>query len=112
MDGVDMDMDMDMLDSVDSIREELSFHTIFLEKRGDDTGILDQADAFVNLSRDNKTVEEVYLCPFTYPGDDDDDASGTHRYAIWDKIAEGIGNLQALREITIWDGHVVDNDCP
>jgi hypothetical protein len=76
------------------------------------THVFDKADAFVNLSRDNKTVEEVYLCPFTYPGDDDDDASGTHRYAIWDKIAEGIGNLQALREITIWDGHVVDNDCP
>jgi hypothetical protein len=37
-----------------------------------------------------------------YPvNDPSDDASGTHQYAIWEKVAEGIGNLQALREITI-----------
>jgi hypothetical protein len=59
-----------------------------------------QVDAFVNMSRDNETVEELNLCPATDP---DDDASETHRYAIWDKIAKGIGNLQALREITIDD---------
>jgi hypothetical protein len=29
------------------------------DKRDDFTGILDQVDAFVNMSRNNETVEEV-----------------------------------------------------
>jgi hypothetical protein len=37
-----------------------------------------------------------------------DDTSGTHRYAIWDRVAEGIGNLQALRVISIVD--IYDDD--
>jgi hypothetical protein len=49
------------------------------DKRDDITGIFDQVDAFVNMSRNNETVEEVTLIPFIDP---DDDASGT-RYAIW-----------------------------
>jgi hypothetical protein len=61
-----------------------------LEKLEYRAGIFDHVDAFVNLSRDNETVQEVVLFPFIDP---DDDASGTHRYAIWEKIAEGIGNL-------------------
>jgi hypothetical protein len=84
------------MDSVDSIREVLSGCTIRLERLDDDTGIFDQVDAFVNLSRGNEFVEEVVLFPFTDPGDD---MSGNHRYAIWEKIAEGIGNLQALSDI-------------
>jgi hypothetical protein len=93
------------MDGVDSIREVLSGRTIHLNKLDDDTGIFDQVDAFIDLSRDNETVEKVILYPNTDP---DADASGTHRYAIWDKIAEGIRNLQALRTITIMDGNVVD----
>jgi hypothetical protein len=45
-----------------------------LDELDDLTGIFDQVDAFVNMSRNNKTVEEVTLIPFTNP---DDDASGT-----------------------------------
>jgi hypothetical protein len=96
-----------IMDDVDSIREVLSGHTIDLYKLHDENGIFAQVDAFVNLSRENETVEEVHLTPFNDPGDD---ASGTHRYAIWDKIAEGIGNLQALREITIFHTRSVDDE--
>jgi hypothetical protein len=95
------------MDGVDSIREVLSGRTIGLDKLDDDTGIFDHVDAFVNLSRDNESIEKVDLFSFTDPGDD---ASGTHRYAIWDRIAEGIGNLQELREITIVDGNFVDDE--
>jgi hypothetical protein len=49
--------------------------------------------------------------PVTDP--DDDAASGTYWYAIWDKIAEGIGNFQALREITITETiSLYDEDDP
>jgi hypothetical protein len=95
------------MDSVDSIREVLTGGTIRLERLDDDTGIFDQVDAFVNLSRGNELVEEVVLFPFTDPGDD---ISGNHRYAIWEKIAEGISNLQALSEITISDSHFLDDE--
>jgi hypothetical protein len=89
------------MDSVDSIRAALSESILFLDELYDDTGIFDHVDAFVCLSRHNETVEQVYLSiPATDPVDD---APGTRRYAIWDKIAEGIGNLRALRKITIWD---------
>jgi hypothetical protein len=93
---------MDAVDDVDSIRRVLSRHTIYFDKLEDNAGIFDQADAFVNLSRGNETVEEVDLCLATDPD--------TNRYAIWDKIAEGIGNLQALREITIVEANNFADD--
>jgi hypothetical protein len=94
------------MDGVEStIRAALQGNTMFLDKREDDAGIFDQVDAFVNLSRGNETIQEVYLLPANDPSDD---ASGTQRYAIWEKIAEGVGNLQALREITIWDSYAED----
>jgi hypothetical protein len=83
---------------VDSIREVLSRDLIWLDKLEGNTGIFDHVEAFVNLSRGNDSVWQAVLHPFTDPGED---ASGTYRYAIWDKIAEGIGNLQALRAIPI-----------
>jgi hypothetical protein len=96
------------MDSVDSIRAALSESILFLDELYDDTGIFDHVDAFVCLSRHNETVEQVYLSiPATDPVDD---APGTRRYAIWDKIAEGIGNLRALRKITIWDTNLVDDE--
>jgi hypothetical protein len=95
------------MDGVDSIREVLSRPRIHLDKLEDVAGIFDHVDAFVNMSRDNESVEEVVLVPFTDP---DDDTSGTHRYAIWHKIAEGIGNLQELREIIIMDATFVDDE--
>jgi hypothetical protein len=83
-----------------SIRAALRERTIRLDKLDDDTGIFDQVDAFVNHSRDNQTVTEVVLRLAPDPD--------AHRYAIWDKIAEGIGNLQALRSITIVNSRVSD----
>jgi hypothetical protein len=97
------------MDGADIIREELRGDYIYLDERSaNGTAIFDHVDAFVNLSRDNETVDEVYLFPFSDP---DDDASETHRYAICDKVAEGIGNLQALREIAIYYG-VDDEEHP
>jgi hypothetical protein len=93
------------MDGVDRIREVLSSDIIVLNKLEDDTGIFDQVDAFINLSRGNDSVEQVILSPSTDPGEG---ASGISRYAIWDKIAEGIGNLQALCEITIGDSRFGD----
>jgi hypothetical protein len=83
------------MDDVDIIHTVLREDFIILDKIGNSDGIFDQADAFVNLSRENDTVEDVYLRLSTDPD--------AHRYAIWDKIAEGIGNLQALRSISIYD---------
>jgi hypothetical protein len=86
------------MESEDSIHDVLSRETIWLDKRADHFGLFDHVDAFVNLSQGNDSVKEIILRPFTDPGED---ASGTYRYAIWDKIAEGINNLQALSVITI-----------
>jgi hypothetical protein len=77
-----------------------------LDKLDDDTGIFAHVDAFINMSRENETVQQVVLFPFN---DADDDADGTYRYAIWERIAESIGNLQALCEITIMD-KIVDDE--
>jgi hypothetical protein len=96
----------DIMDGFESIREALSEDKIVLNALEDDTGIFDQVDAFANLSRGNELVEQVVLFPFTDPGDD---ISGNHRYAIWEKIAEGISNLQELNVIRI-GFHVVDDE--
>jgi hypothetical protein len=88
------------MDDFNSIREVMSGDSIHLDELDDDTGIFDLGDTFVNLSRENVTVHYVTLCIGTDPGDDTEDAD---RHAIWDRVAEGIGNLQALREIRIED---------
>jgi hypothetical protein len=89
---------MNVMDAVGSIRAVLSGGTIHLNKLEDQTGIFDRADSFERQSRENETVQHVTLCLATDPD--------AHRYKIWDKIAKGIGNLQALREITIVDAHI------
>jgi hypothetical protein len=83
------------MDGVQRIRRVLSGDNFFLGGLEDYFRIFDHVDAFVKLSRDNETVQHVILCLDTDPD--------AHRYAIWDKVAEGIGNLQALRFITIAD---------
>jgi hypothetical protein len=84
----------------------------------DDTGIFDQPDAFVKRSRNNQTVEQVVLwIPFIDAGDNVSVSGTNDRYAVWEKIAEGIGNLEALRKIEIvhfvvdgeWD-HLGDDE--
>jgi hypothetical protein len=88
------------MNGVDSIRAALSEIIIVLDVLNDENGIFDQVDVFLNLSRENETVQSVvlFIPSFTDSGDD---ASVIHRYAIWEKIAEGIGNLQALHEFEI-----------
>jgi hypothetical protein len=89
------------MDGVESIRAALCGDTITLEKLDDDI-IFEHVDAFVNLSRENETVEELFLFLDTDPD--------AHRYAKWDKVAEGIGNLQALRDITSVDDSFHHNE--
>jgi hypothetical protein len=91
-------------ETIGRIREMLQCETIRLNKLHDDyVGYFVQADAFVTLSRDNKRVEEIDLCLSPDPED-------AHRYAIWDKIAEAIGNLKALQTISIQDTSGIDNN--
>ena len=98
---------MDGADHI-SINSVLTENTVLFNKQDDATGIFDHVDAFVDLSLDNETVQRVVV--FIDPHDD---AAGTHRYAIWNKIAEGIGNLQALVQINIsHDNLMNDEDIP
>jgi hypothetical protein len=56
------------MDGAQSIRKLLCRDTIILHKLDDVTGMFDHADAcFVNLTRGNKTVDEVRLCLATDP---------------------------------------------
>ncbi len=97
------------MNGVTSIRRALREEFIIFCEADDDTGIFDQVDAFVKRSRNNETVQKVILwIPFIDPGDD---ASGNRdRYAIWEKIAKGIGNFQALREIAIEHSDYVNDE--
>jgi hypothetical protein len=58
------------------------------------------ADAFVDLSRENSAVRSVTLAiPFTDPGDD---VSGTHdRYAIWEKLLKALEIFRGSLDISI-----------
>jgi hypothetical protein len=70
-------------------------------------GFFLDASAFKKLSRENQTVENVVLrIPWTLA----DDVSRKERYAIWDEIAEGVGNLEALGMITITMGEEEPED--
>jgi hypothetical protein len=96
------------MNDLSRIREELSGDTMYVDGVEDESGIFDQVDAFVNLTRDNKSVQKITLwIPVTDPYTDSD---GTDRYAIWEKVAEGIGNLQALRKISITDICFADDE--
>jgi hypothetical protein len=97
------------MNAADRIHQVLRRGTIWLDKMDDDTCIFDHVDVFVNLSRENETVQEVTLCipSFTDPGND---AAETDRYAIWEKVAEGISNLQVLSKIIIHDSLNVDDE--
>jgi hypothetical protein len=91
------------MDGVDSIREVISRGTIYLQKRNGEPEIFDHVDAFVNLCREDETVQEVVLFPAVDPGDN---ASGTQRYTK----SKGIGTLQALRAIVIRDRNIEDDE--
>jgi hypothetical protein len=81
------------------IRNDLSRSYIIVDEEHGD--LFDHVDVFVNLSRHNQTLENVQKVTLCIPFTDPDDNSRTLRYAMWDKIAEGIGNLEALDEIII-----------
>jgi hypothetical protein len=89
---------------LDGLREELSESAILLREMlsGEDID-LDEAvvhpSAFQKQTRENQSVKTVTLSiPLIDPSND---TSWAQRYATWDEIAEGIGNLQALYEINI-----------
>jgi hypothetical protein len=64
--------------------------------------ILNHIDCFVSQSRGNKSVEDVYFCPYEFHGQDDD---------VWDKVGQAIGNLKALKRIHIFTHNTChDND--
>jgi hypothetical protein len=88
---------MFIMNDIDIIREVLTQPTILLEQRVDAGCMFDRVDAFEMLSRGNKTVQNVVLCPYNHTNDDSEE----HRYDIWEKIGQGIGNLEALSDITI-----------
>lgn len=54
--------------------------------------IMNHIDRFVNQSRGNDRVEDVYLIPNAIKG---------HGADAWDKVGQGIGNLQALSKLHI-----------
>jgi hypothetical protein len=54
--------------------------------------IVNHIDCFVIQSRGNESVEEVYLYPNAFYGEDDD---------AWYKVGEAVGNLQALERLRI-----------
>jgi hypothetical protein len=54
--------------------------------------IINHIDCFVSQSRGNESIEEVYLYPNAFYGQDDD---------LWDKVGIAIGNLQALERLRI-----------
>jgi hypothetical protein len=55
--------------------------------------ILDHIDCFVSQSRGNRSVERMFLYPYALYGHDDD--------AVWDKVGQALGNLQALEGLRI-----------
>jgi hypothetical protein len=67
------------MDGVNSIREVISRGTIYLQKRNGEPESFDHVDAFVNLCREDETVQEVVLLPAVDP---DDDASGIFNIAV------------------------------
>jgi hypothetical protein len=82
-----------MEDTLEKIRNSLckEWH-LNLKKSGDDTGIFEEIDSFVELSRGNTSVELVRLFPY-------DEDAGT--YEVWDKVGQGVGNLKSLYRLNI-----------
>jgi hypothetical protein len=59
----------------------------------DSDRILNQVDAFVAQSQGNDTIRCVTLSPYdVHPG----------KYDLWDKVGEGVGNLQSLGVVRIY----------
>jgi hypothetical protein len=59
----------------------------------------------ISLRQASTVDNQVLLYPFTYPAH----ALYAFRYDVWEKVAEGIGNLQALGRIVIMDSGAVDD---
>jgi hypothetical protein len=71
----------------------LGVHDLELDEREDSIPwILNHIDYFVNESRSNERVKEVYLSPYLLVGQD---------IELWDKVGQAVGNLQALSWIHI-----------
>jgi hypothetical protein len=88
-----------MEDEEKQIRYELNKSFLRIPKWSPYIGPLmhDYVDSFVELSRDNTSVQTVELYLF--------DSSGN--YDFWDKVGQVVGNLMELRMLSI---HFVDDD--
>jgi hypothetical protein len=58
--------------------------------------LLDHVDLFVSMTRNNDMVKAADLYLYVY--DDNKDAAS---YEIWDKVGQGIGNLEALETLHV-----------
>jgi hypothetical protein len=72
--------------------------------------LLANIDSFISMTRCNEIVEEVDLYLYVY--DDNEDAAC---YDIWDKVGQGIGNLEALETLHVLvsgdpDSGTIEND--
>jgi hypothetical protein len=63
--------------------------------------ILDNIDSFVSQSRCNESIERVYLDAYAFHREDLD---------AWDKVGQAVGNLQALKVLSIDNGMYYDDD--
>jgi hypothetical protein len=54
--------------------------------------ILNHSDCFVSQCRVNKSIKEVKLFPYAFDGRDEH---------VWDKLGQGIGNMQVLKKIIV-----------
>jgi hypothetical protein len=63
--------------------------------------ILNHIDCFVSQSRGNESIEELFLYPYAFDGQDDD---------LWEKVGQAVGNLQALETLRISREYLGDDD--
>jgi hypothetical protein len=80
-----------MEDSKDLVRDKLS-HS-YLSVNNINPFLFDNIDAFVALSRDNTSLEDVELYPF--------DGNGERTDEFLEKVGQMVGNLSELQTITI-----------
>jgi hypothetical protein len=86
------------MDDDGKIHEALCQGTLYLSKSVG-AYFFRKVDSFVTQSRRNYRVNEVTLCP--YFDDDDHEVGGVRNYEIWDKIGQGVANLEGIKTFQI-----------
>jgi hypothetical protein len=84
------------MDHVGKMRRVLCQESIDLSKRRGDV-VFRRPNTFVTETQGNTVVKRVMLNPY-------DDVP--RNYEIWDKIGQGVGNLEGIKklQITLYDG--------